>query len=468
MTQNNNIISQWAGAHVFYNMYLHKPAKGSSKLELDEYSWRQRIAMETPNGRLITQNSFFESLIKSDTVYLAHITYNLDEILKNHIIFSSGGCLAGSIYCAPLVMQGGKLRMHNLGVYVMEVEAPMMIGNKGGKKEPDILLFEVKTDKDAHRNLIGIDYLRMGEVHYSIYRQLEYLLSYKERFELQKTIVSKMKQSLDYLSLCREFYYSGGELEPDYFLNVFVNNIQFLPILGYLYFEAISEYLMLFQDNKEAKKYAEAGELYNPTYKELMYALQPKLKQNFKLSGFQPSAEVLLAYLKQSDIFTKFDGNQFKDWLARRLVYLTNARLFGNANQGDIDWRGFRWDFDNLAEHAKPLVGHLIHRELRNFGRYPSFYFYFDQTKALQAWNYWNHMDIEIPFNGVIPKGEVGINPALPDLAYKVFRGKYVIGDSGFSYVEPAEELDISVEPKLVDLRYSSMRNKQEKIFGRG
>jgi hypothetical protein len=463
MNQDNNIISQWAGAHVFYNMYLHKPARRNFKIGLDEYLWRQKIVTETPNGRLITQNSFFESLKQSDRVYLAHITYNLDEILRNRRIFSSGGCLAGSIYCTPLSVNGDKLRMHNLGVYVAETEAPMMANNKHDKKQPEILIFEVKTDEDAHHNLIGIDYLRMGEVHYSIYKQLEYLLSYEERSELHKTIISNMKQSLDYLSLCSESYYSGELLDPDYFLNIFIGNIQFLPILGYLYFEAISEYLMLFQDNDEAKRYMEVGELYNQTYKELMYALQPELKQNFKLSGFQPSTDELLEYLKSKRIFVKFDSKQFKDWLTRRLIYLTNARLFDENNKNNIEWRRFHWDFNNIAEYARPLLGHLIHRELRNFGRYPSFYFYFDQTKALQVWNYWNHMDIEIPFNGVMPKGEVGINPALPHLTYKVFRGKYISDHSGFKYVEPAKELDISIEPKLVDLRYSSMHSKHNR-----
>lgn len=461
MIQNNDIISSWADAHVFYNMYLHKQGQNGSKYERDEYMWRKRIVTETPNGHLVVKNSFFENLIKSKKVYLAHITYNLDSILKNRRIFSSSGCLMGSIYCSPLVLEAGRLRLHNLGVYITEHEASMMIENKSGKERPEILLFEVNVDKNIHNNLIGIDYLRMGEVHYSIYKQLEYLLSYKERFELHKLILLKMKQSLDYLSLCSESHHSEGKVDPNYFLNVFVANIQFLPILGYLYFEAISEYLMLFQDNKEAKKYADVGELYNPTYKELMYALRPKLRQNFKLSDFQPTINSVINYLDHKDVFTKFNKNHFKDWLTKRLIYLTNARLFGNCKQNNIDWCHFHWDFENLAEFAKPLLGHLIHRELRNFGRYPSFYFYFDQTKALQGWNYWNHMDIEIPFNGVMPKGEVGINPALPDLTYKVFRGKYIKGKD-FRYVEPIKELKISIEPKLVDLRYSSMHVKHK------
>lgn len=462
MSQDNSIISKWAGTHVFYNMYLYKPLEYASKSDKEEYLWRKKLVSESPNGRLLTQNSFFETLKKSNKIYLAHVTYNLEEILTNKKIFSSGGCLTGSIYSVPVILDHGKLRIHNLGVYVVEVEAPLMVQNKNGKKQPDLLLFEVKIDKDDHHNLIGIDYLRMGEIHYSIYKQLEYLLSFKERFDLYQTVVSKIKQSLDYLSLCSRFT-SFGNLDSDYFLDSFVNSASSLSILGYLYFEVISEYLMLFQDNDEARKYSQIGELYNPTYKELMYALHPKLKQNFKLSSFQPPITSLVTYLDQSRVFTKFDSKHFKNWIAKRLLYLTKARLLGNAKDR-INWCEFYWDFDNLAKYARPLLGHLIHRELRNFGRYPSFYFYFDQTKALQEWNYWNHMDIEIPFNGVIPKGEVGINPALPDLTYKVYKAKYFSGDSGFRYVEPVEELNVSIEPRLVDLHCSGMHSKQEQI----
>ena len=36
MDQSNNLISQWADAHVFYNMYLHKPAKNAPEIEKEE------------------------------------------------------------------------------------------------------------------------------------------------------------------------------------------------------------------------------------------------------------------------------------------------------------------------------------------------------------------------------------------------------------------------------------------------
>ena len=109
-----------------------------------------------------------------------------------------------------------------------------------------------------------------------------------------------------------------------------------------------------------------------------------------------------------------------------------------------------------------PLVGHLVHRELRNFGRFPDFYFYFDQFKALQIWNYWNHMGITIPFNGFFPKGEVGINPAYPNLKYHIYRAEISRENSSFMYVTKGEELEINIVPRLVHLRFATMRKREK------
>ena len=80
-------------------------------------------------------------------------------------------------------------------------------------------------------------------------------------------------------------------------------------------------------------------------------------------------------------------------------------------------------------------------------------------------------MGVIIPFNGIMPKGEIGINPACPDLKYKVYTGKEVKGpDAGAMYVEQDKELKIRIVPRLVDHRISIMRSQgasgMREIFG--
>ena len=455
MNGNDN-LSQWANAHVFYGSFGHKPGPNSQGYVLDEYEWRQTMINNSVNGSLLLDNCFFNDLRKCRKIYLAHTTYNLDSVLERGELYASGGCLVGSIYCVPLTKDRNGLRLHNLGKYIREIEAPL--SSKKLKQKLDTIIFEIELSDNSRNNLIGTDYLRLGKIHFSIYKDLEYLLSSRERYDLYKVIVNRAKRSIDFLSLCYYNYVYKTEIDNDYFLRLYIDTIDNLPILGYIYFEVVSEYLMLFQDNESANRLKKQGEFFNDSYKNLMFGINSSLLDNFKLNSYKPTFKMIVEYLIKNSIFKELNANHFLEYLVKRLVFLCNLRLL-NFNSTSIDWHKMKWDFDNLVSVAEPLVGHLIHRELRTFGRYPHFYFYFDQNKALQIWNYWNHMDVAIPFNGIIPKGEVGINPAYPDLKYRVYDCTVTnINDS--LYLNPTKELRINLVPKLVDLKFTFMRNK--------
>ena len=68
-------------------------------------------------------------------------------------------------------------------------------------------------------------------------------------------------------------------------------------------------------------------------------------------------------------------------------------------------------------------------------------------------------MNIIVPFNGLIPKGEIGVNPAYADLKYKIYTSRANIND-GDLFLELEKEVKINIVPKLVDLKFNFMRNK--------
>ena len=114
-------------------------------------------------------------------------------------------------------------------------------------------------------------------------------------------------------------------------------------------------------------------------------------------------------------------------------------------------------DFGSDYEH---LLGHIIHRELRNFDRYPNFYFYFDQIKALEMWNFWNQNHVIIPFNSIIPKGEIGLNPAhLNNFKYKIFDAENIQERDGVLYLEKGKQQQIEIATRLVDHQHLFLRN---------
>ncbi|WP_184578798.1 hypothetical protein [Streptomyces zagrosensis] len=448
----------WADAHAFYDSTLIPGSAGlNDPLAAQTVAWDQRLAEETPNGRLLRHNTLFDALNGSGKLHLLHVTHALEEISEQGVLYPSGGCLVGSIYCAPLTATAQGLRMHNLASYILTKEAPAFLSKLGlTDRTPTPLIFEIDIPPQAYRGLAGIDYLRLGQIHLQIYSHLEYLLSKSERHRLEETVVGRVKNSAAFLATASAVAYQGAHVEAELFLRQLDETIPRLPILGYVYFEAIAEYLMLHSTSRHTRRLAELGELNNWLYKEMLFASFPTMAGKFDLAKFRPRPDQLAALLQRVD--ATIDVVDASTYLVERISHLVAARLF---TPGEIPeaWHHTRWEFDALATQLGPLLGHLIHRELRTFGRYPDFYFYFyfDQYKALQAWNYWNHMDIIAPFNGTMPKGEIGINPAYPNLDYRVWRAEQ--DDAG--HLHPAEELSLTIAPRLVDIKYTLMRNNQ-------
>ena len=459
----NHNLYPWTQAHVHYDMYEHDIYANKDKTKNDECKWRNEMLNSSPHGKLFIQNSFFNALKKSNKIYLMHVTPNFHNISKDNLIFPSSGCLVASIYCTPVITEGDKFRVNNMGEYILDKEMPMFFKflESNSKSLLKTLLIEVELPDKGKGNLVGTDYLRLGDIHYQSFKDLEYLLSTDEKLQIQQSCISRIRKSLKYLCTCNRVFFSQEKFDLSNFLEIFCESIEYLPILGYFYSEVLSEYIMLFQDNEKASFYDNLGEFYTPTYKDMVYSLCSYLPKHFSLTQFKPTMKEVTDYLKNKNIFINFDETHFQNYLVNRLIFLTNARLL-NSEIGLIDWDEILWDFDELTQYVRPLLGHLIHRELRTFGRYPHFYYYFDQMKALQIWNYWNQLNLVIPFNGIIPKGEVGINPAYPELKYKIYLAESYKEENKM-YLKPTKEQTVQIVPRLVDPKFTAMgENKKE------
>lgn len=452
-------VSEWADAHVSFNEYIFRnPYRKRDRIFKNETEWRKKL-VSLPNGHLLSQNNFFTSLSKKGKFYMLHVTTKLDQILEQNALYPSAGCLVGSVYCSPLYKKGDKYFLHNLGEYILNTEAPRALKSEKPLAKISPIILEI----DAPGNLypLGIDYLKLGDIHCDIYTQLKYLLSPKERFELEENILNRIKKSIDFIALCQEIVFNNSNISTEEFFSRLISTIRHLPILGYIYFEALSEYISLSTSDELSKKIINLGEVPNKGYKELTYRLSPGLTKEFSLATFSPTIRDLsnkLSKLNREGV-SLVDINALPIFIRDRIAYMVISRL-SSLNSGDLNWHSIVVDSGFVLEYLKPLFGHLIHRELRNFHRYNDFYFYFDQLKALQIWNYWNYTDTLIPFNGILPKGEIGLNPAYPKLSYKVYLGKVDRTKYG-EHLVISKELDVKIPPKLVDLKYSFMRSKK-------
>lgn len=226
--------------------------------------------------------------------------------------------------------------------------------------------------------------------------------------------------------------------------------ISHVPFLGYLYFEVLSEYLLLHSTTAQTRSYAERGELNNRLYKHLAHAAVDGMDQLFDLARFRPGHRQLATLIEQIDPALMADAAKYT---RRRLSHL----FAGLALDPDQDASAFTFrdqSFDALTETAPGLMGQLLFREMRIMNRYPQLYACLEHAKALEAWNYWNTEGIPTPFNGFLPKGEIGINPSYPRAAYTVWVAK----TCSKGLLHPVEQLDVAFLSRLADLGQTAMR----------
>ena len=467
----NNDFSLWAQAHKAYDI------NGKNHIVIPEwYQHKENLTNligeinKTMNGSpfwsLLHWGSFFQQL-QSKTVHLLHTTTHLEKIVNSSHIYSSSWCLVGSMYCTPAYkIQNDEFRLHNLWSYISTREAPLALSvSRGNNKEMKVnkLLIEVELPEEHHMRPVGIDYMQLWNIHYSIFKNLEYLLSSQERYQLKNLITEKVRSSIEILHRTQEWLRALDFEDSESYVNAFQKSISSLPILWYIYFESVSEYLQLFSNDKISQFFASKWELNNWHYKSLLLWLYANLVEKFNLWLFSPTLQSLEQAITAltSRSMCNVDFKHMIKYLHKRLtLYISTIMFWIECHNENFNWINVEWEFEELARNIKPLLWHLIHRELRNFWRYPDFYYYYEQEKALRVRNYRNNMNIVFTFNWITPKWEVGINPAFSNLQYKIFQTEDIINENWIDlHIKKTKQLeDISIVPRLVDVRNSFMR----------
>ncbi|MEU2600920.1 hypothetical protein ABZ669_27895 [Streptomyces hirsutus] len=420
-------------AHTDYTHPRIRPVPAGCAESEDD--WRRRLQHDTPGGHLLAHNAMTQALTSGRPIHLMHTTTALDAIRVSGQLYASSGCLLAALYCAPLTETPAGLRPHNLGAYLLQT-----------KSHTQTLMIEIKPTAPAPAK--GIDYLRLGHVHLGTYLDHRSFLTKAEDLRLRGRALHQIRTAAPFLDVALAGA-AGRRTAPGTFVDQLAAAVQNLPFLGYVYFEVLSEYLMLHSTSTETKALAEVGEMNNRLYKRLAFSAVSGMDKLFDLSRFHPDHQRLHDLIADIEPSLAPGAAQYtRDRLSHLLTAL--------ALDPDQDATTFTFrdqDFDNLAEAAPSLLGQTLFREMRILQRYPQLYLAFEQAKALQAWNYWNHHQIRAPFNGFLPKGEIGVNPAYPAdctvwLAETCERG----------LIHPVDELDVAFVPRMADLGMTAMR----------
>lgn len=416
---------EWDHAHTDYTRPAQRPAPAS--LAESEDDWRRYLEHDTQNGWLIQRSAMSEALASGRPMYLLHTTKNVAAIRASGELHVSTGCLVGALYCSPLVRHRKGWRPHNLGAYLMET-----------KPDTTPMIFEVTPDAPIPTK--GVDYLYLGAIHLRTYLRYRSFLTPIENDRLERVLTVGLRSAAGFLDTALRNAVGRTTAAPE-FVDQLAAAVPAVPFLGYLYFEVLSEYLMLHSATPETKSYAQAGELNNWLYKRLAFAAVDGMHELFDLARFQPRHQQLVQLIDGVEPALALG---VAEYVRRRLSHLfARTALHPSQDAATVTFRGT--DLGTLREVAPGLIGQMIFRETRYMPRYQQLYHCFEKAKALEAWDYWNREGIPTPFNGILPKGEIGIHPVYPRATIRA----WTAAQDGKGFLHPAQEVTAVFTPHL-------------------
>ncbi|MFF1871056.1 hypothetical protein [Kitasatospora herbaricolor] len=436
--------AQWDDAHTDFGAPPTLPA--AAGLAATDTEWRQRLE-QAPNGHLLRDNAMFRMLTAGTPIRLLHLTRSLDAVRSSGHLLASTGCLVGAVYGSPLTQTADGLRPHNLGTHLLDSRTTLE-----SRRDSAPLVIEVTPHRPAP--LKGLDYLRLGAIHLRTHQALRHLLTAAEDAQVTRSVLDRVRAVAPFLDTL--LANAAGRATPDQpFIDALAAAIPAMPYLGYLYFETVAEYLMLHSVSRATKEDADRGEMNNRLYKDLAFTAVDGMGVLFDLGRFHPDHTRLLQLV---DRIEPGLTARTADHVRRRISHLFAATALAPDQDTAPAFTFHRAGLDTLISTAPHLLGQLLFREVRLLDRYPQLYHCIEQAKAMEAWAYWNSEDIATPFNGTVPKGEIGINPAHPDARVTLWTADLCAR----GLLHPTEQIAAVPAPRLVPWLVAPLRDRME------
>jgi len=442
-------VSAWSAVHIDYGNELSPPfSPRGSQSKIFEV-----LAKYNLDASLLNRNKFTDELMKPGPTYLVHFSDNIDDVIESGRIFSSSGCLVGSIYSTLAFRADEGLVLSDLGEYIANFEIPLSRKAKlRGALKPEKCIL-IKVENTPQVKVLGLDYLSLGEIHYKIFKKLSYLLSRQEFATIEEDVIRSSSYACSQLKAVQ--LYENSDISSSDLVDTISKQTKKVYLLGYIFFEGLSLFLCLSSKDRESTIARSNGEIPNRCYKQLIFNSRRILYNQFDLTELNYSVSELedLVFRLNDNLDARIPSAVLIDFLADYFCVAFRKYLAGDDFEEVTSLR-------YIQESQVKFAGHTIHRLLRNMNRSSDFYYYFEQTKALEIWNFWNMSNVLLPFNGLLPKGEIGINPAFPQKNESVYSAELIYG-KGSTIVRPIERVDCGVAPRLVDLKYTFMRWKK-------
>lgn len=231
-----------------------------------------------PNSKLLRQNALFDALIH-DKILFSHQTTKIDQILATKTLSCGWGCLGPAVYTTPIYKRGGKLFRDNL--------FDKVLSHQDSTKMTELII-EVKNIKSS-RYLWGMNYLLAGQALFEI-AQLSPIKNTRE-----------YNQSVNHAIELRHVIYNRKLLSGTQDTKSYINSLSFLarqyPFIAFIYYEALSQIVMLSATDTETLLMRSQGEFNARCYYDIIKEYKGIFGERFDASFFSPTCDDLYKLL---------------------------------------------------------------------------------------------------------------------------------------------------------------------------
>lgn len=246
----------------------------------DGFSYRS-ICDELPHSHLLKHNAIFNMLKNQNVTTLAHQTANIDQIKKTGSILKSFGCLGRAVYTIP-VYKDSKSKIpyyDNFYNLVLSHQDSQLLSEMG------TIIIESRNTALKNRVLFGMNYLRMGRFIELLSRRLT---SHKSEGDIIGSKVDTLVSSFE-MGVIRNPESSAKEVLDS--LSKLGRQSSFFALL---YYEALTQVIMLSSKDEETIHLSRKGELNAQSYYSILSAYKTFDSQRFDATDFTPTYDQLL------------------------------------------------------------------------------------------------------------------------------------------------------------------------------
>jgi len=186
----------------------------------------------------------------------------------------------------------------------------------------------------------------------------------------------------------------------------------------------------------------------NAPVKDLVYKLCPHLWNGFSPKRFDARPEELIRYLDQvsrdNRFITSFDAEHFSTFLQWRVAQNLRYKVMAGTPPPPP-----AANLEDALELSPGLVGHIAYREWPDK-------FTWESRLAEAMWYFWNRRQTAVVPYGIMPKGEIGVNPGLAPEHYNVFLMSL---HSTPPIIRKETKVDVTMTTRLSNAAWTTLRS---------